>query len=195
MVDDATKREASYNNDMAKYLVELHDSKATFDFCGGMLFQLVLSDALRSHLAKVAKDGAKDEQPVVFAAAVNRMAKIPGYSQSAHADNLRVFHGREVRRVPNAAGGMGFVLHLSAADGGDSEGWTSEELASYDGWGHDSQRDWRTGARLESEGFTSFTSKFGGEAFTLHHRFYLRLDQRRRLWLSAEDGCEGTPVL
>ena len=56
---------------------------------------------------------------------------------------------------------------------------------------HDSQRDWRTGKRLEDEGFKSFRSKFGDEAFALHHRFYLHLDRGNRLWLSAEDGCEG----
>ncbi len=38
--------------------------KAPFDFCGGMMFQLVLTDKLREHLASVA-DGA-GEQPMVF---------------------------------------------------------------------------------------------------------------------------------
>ena len=50
----------------------------------------------------------------------------PGYSQDAHADNVKVFHGREIRQVPNAAGGMGFVLQLSMA-AGDPEGWTAED--------------------------------------------------------------------
>lgn len=34
----------------ARYLVDCNDAKATFDFCGGMMFQLVLSDKLRSRL-------------------------------------------------------------------------------------------------------------------------------------------------
>jgi hypothetical protein len=74
------------------------------------------------------------------------------------------------------------------------EGWTQPEVAGYDGWGHDSKRTWRKGDRLESEGFKSFRSKFGAAAFALHHRFYLHFDRANRLWLSAEDGCEGTPA-
>ena len=54
------------------------------------------------------------------------MFMTPGYSQDAHADNVKVFHGREIRQVPNAAGGMGFVLQLSMAEG-DPEGWTAED--------------------------------------------------------------------
>ena len=98
---------------------------------------------------------------------------------------------RQVREVPDATGGMGFALHLSLANGDDPEGWTSDELAGYDGWGHDSGRVWRKGDRLEAEGFETFRSKFGQDAFTLHHRFYLHFDRQDRLWLSAEDGCEG----
>jgi hypothetical protein len=60
---------------------------------------------------------------LVFA---GRMFMTPGYSQDAHADNVKVFHGREIRQVPNAAGGMGFVLQLSMAEG-DPEGWTAED--------------------------------------------------------------------
>ena len=43
-------RDESYKGNMAKYLVDLHDSKAVFDFCGGMMFQLVLSDRLKIKL-------------------------------------------------------------------------------------------------------------------------------------------------
>ena len=67
-------------------------------------------------------------------------------------------------------------------------------MKGYDGWGHDSQRTWREGQRLEREGFTAFRTKFGPDAFSLHHKFYLHLDARNQLWLSAEDGCEGTPA-
>ena len=31
---------------MAQYLLDLHHAKATFDFCGGMMFQLELTPAL-----------------------------------------------------------------------------------------------------------------------------------------------------
>ncbi len=98
-----------------------------------------------------------------------------------------------MRKVKNAAGGMGFVLHLSfaGASGEDMEGWTPQEIGEYDGWGHDSSRHWRKGEELELEGFKTFRSKFGESAFTLHHRFYLHLDRQNQLWLSAEDGCEG----
>jgi len=124
----------------------------------------------------------------------NKMQKMAKYTRSADADNVMVFHGREVREVPHAAGGMSFVLQLSHSDSSDKEGWTMQERAGYDGWGHDSRRTWRTGERLEQEGFLGFSSQFGGAAYTLHHRFYLHLDDRNRLWLAAEDGCEGFPA-
>ena len=159
----------------------------------GMMFQIVLSEKLRSYLEAVAKeDGAS--QPVVFDASKGRMMQIPDYSQDAHADNVRVFHGREIRQVPDATGGMGFVLQLSMADGSDPEGWTAAEVAGYDGWGHDSGRTWRKGDRLVEEGFKDFQARFGPAAYALHHRFYLHFDRGNRLWLSAEDGCEGTPA-
>eukprot|EP00931_Biecheleriopsis_adriatica_P076589 TRINITY_DN50282_c0_g1_i1.p1 TRINITY_DN50282_c0_g1~~TRINITY_DN50282_c0_g1_i1.p1 ORF type:complete len:270 (+),score=32.38 TRINITY_DN50282_c0_g1_i1:77-886(+) len=186
------QRDAHYGNPMnvAQYLVDLHDSRAAFDFCGGMMFQLALSEKLRSHLAQVAKgDGL---QPVVFDKSMMRMAQIPDYSQTANADNVQIFHGREIRQVPDAAGGMGFVLQLALAEE-DPEGWTQAEVESYNGWEHDSRRKWRNGEILESEGFKTFKSKFGDEAFTLHHRFYLHFDGRDAMWLSAEDGCEGEP--
>ena len=193
-------------------------------------FQLVLSDSLRAHLGGVADQNCEDQcadgQPFVFDAGKPRMAGIPAYSQSAAADNVRIFHGREVRKVSNAAGGMGFVLYLSLAMNStdeqqqsnshqrdttlDPEGWTSSEVAGYDGWGHDGGRTWRHGERLDREGFSShestgvsnalqpkagaFSRKFGPEAYALHHRFYLHLDRANRLWLAAEDGCEGTPA-
>jgi len=128
---------------------------------------------------------------IVHDASKGRMALTPGYTRSEAADNCAIFHGREIRQVPNAAGGMNFVLHLSLANGVDTEGWTPQELARYDGWGHDAGREWRKGEQLEQEGFTTFRSKFGRDAFALHHRFYLHFDREHRFWLSAEDGCEG----
>ena len=198
---DPASRDAHYGEptsgassaNLAQYLLDLHDSEATFNFCGGMMFQLVLTDKLRSHLAQTAQDDKNGNQPVVWSAENRRMAMLPSYSQDASADNVSIFHGREVRRVPNAAGGRGFVLQLSFA-GEDPEGWTSQEIEEYSGWLSDQQRRWRAGDLLESEGVTGFKDKFGPEAFTLHHRFYLHLDGGNRLWLSAEDGCEGTPA-
>ena len=55
-------------------------------------FQLVLTDKLRSALAQADEHG----QPTVQAAAVDRMAKMVGYTKSAEADNVATFHGREV---------------------------------------------------------------------------------------------------
>jgi len=189
-----TERDEMYRGNVAQYLVDLHDARGTFDFCGGMMFQLVLSDKLRAHLAEVAEGGGvedNDKQPAIQDASTRRMAQMAGHERSAAADNIALFHGREVRQVDDAAGGMGMALHLSLANSNDPEGWTAQELKGYDGWGHDSGRQWRDGAMLEGEGFSNFRSKFGQKAYTLHHRFYWHLDQGSRLWLSAEDGCEG----
>jgi len=174
---------------IGKYLLSLHDDKKTFNFCGGMMFQLVLSDALQRHLASM-----EDKDVKVYGSEYSRMHSIPNYDQSAFADNVALFHGREIRRVPDASGGMGFVLHLSLANGDDPQGWTKNEINGYDGWGHDVGRDWRTGERLEQEGFSNFRQMFGPDSFALHHRFYLHVDRNNDLWLSAEDGCEGTPA-
>jgi hypothetical protein len=192
-LEDPTRRDAHYGSNVAQYLVDLHDAKATFDFCGGMMFQLVLSEKLRDHLKAVATDKDSKSQPHIYDSSKTRMRSIPNYDQSATADNIHLFHGREIRQVPHAAGGMGFVLQLSLANGDDSQGWTPQEMDEYDGWGHDVGRTWRWGNRLQEEGFTDFQNTFGPDAFALHHRFYLHLDGSSRMWLSAEDGCEGTP--
>ncbi len=156
-----------------------------------MMFQLVLSEKLHVRLSAVAGAGAADQQqPIVFDAQATRMQSIPHYRQCADADNVRVFHGREVRQVQGASGGMGFAIHLSDTDG-DPEGWAPQELADYNGWGHDSGRPWRDLKRWESDGVRNLKAKFGEAAFGLHHRFFLHLDGANRFWLSAEDGCEG----
>lgn len=191
------ERDAHYDGNIAQYLVDLHTNKSTLNFCGGMMFQLVLSEKLKKHLEGVASSSSSTEepgQPVVFDASNPRMHQVSGYAQSADADNIRMFHGREIRQVPNANGGMGFVLQLSHSDEDDPEGWTPEEVKGYDGWGQDSGRVWREGDRLEKEGFSDFRSRFGPKAFALHHRFYLHYDKYNSMWLSAEDGCEGTPA-
>merc|ERR1712129_358239 len=157
------------------------------------MFQLVLSEKLRDHLADVATNGG--EQPSIFDASKSRMFNIPNYAKNDDADNVRLFHGREIRKVPDAEGGMGFVLQLSLAGVDDPEGWTVKEIEGYDGWGHDAGRVWRKGSVLEEEGFKTFRKRFGLESFALHHRFYLHFDSDNRMWLSAEDGCEGTPGL
>jgi hypothetical protein len=88
---------------------------------------------------------------------------------------------------------MGFVLQLSMANANDPQGWTAGEIEDYNGWTHDVGRPWRTGKQLEKDGYTDFTTDFGDDSFALHHRFYLHKDMQDRVWLSAEDGCEGTP--
>ena len=159
-----------------------------------VMFQLVLSDKLRDYLGKVAaSENQLELQPVVHDAKQARMFQIPDYKQSAFADNIHLFHGREIRQVPNASGGMNFVLQLSHSED-DPQGWTTEEVKGYDGWGHDSGRVWRQGDRLVEEGFKDFQERFGPKAFALHHRFYLHFDSENRMWLSAEDGCEGIPA-
>ena len=72
-LQDPTARDARYAGNNAQYLVDLHDAAATFDFCGGMYFQLKLSDALRAHLITVAKDPASPEQPVIHDANAMRI--------------------------------------------------------------------------------------------------------------------------
>lgn len=196
------ERDAHYgaplNECAAQYLVDLHDAKSAFNFCGGMMFQLVLSEKLREHLIQVvANDKNKNKvarKLVVHDASKMRMFQIPDYEQHEIANNIQIFHGREIRQVSDATGGMGFVLQLSLASSEDPEGWTNAEVAGYDGWKHDVGRQWRKGELLEEEGFVGFKARFGEKAFALHHRFYLHLDAGDRLWLSAEDGCEGTPA-
>jgi hypothetical protein len=194
IVVDPGQRDVKYGKNMAQYLVDLHDSQATLDFCGGMMFQLVLSDKLREYLGDVAVSSPGDDQCVVYPASKYRMHQIEDYQQTAKADNLALFHGREIRKVPWAKGGMGFVFHMSLANGEDPEGWTKGEVSGYDGWAHDVGRDWRTGERHGQEGFVGFRDKFGPESFSLNHRVYLHYDMLNRLWVSAEDGCEGTPA-
>ena len=186
------KRDEEYGSNVAQYLIDLHDNKATFDFCGGMMFQLILSHKLHQHLSTVAS--GEGTQPQIFDASKARMSQVPGYSKNGEAGNAQFFHGREIRKVPEAEGGFGFVLQLSLANGDDPEGWSKEEISGYDGWEHDVQRKWRTADDYQTEGFKDFKDLFGPEAFGLNHRFYLHLDSANRMWLSAEDGCEGTPA-
>ncbi|KAL7467197.1 hypothetical protein ACHAXS_007504 [Conticribra weissflogii] len=196
-----SERDAHYRGNIARYLLDLHEEKATFDFCGGMMFQLVLTNKLQSHLQTIAANTPPqtDEQPKIHPSTMPRMSNIPDYARSSHADNLALFHGREIRKVPHANGGMGFVLQLSYADESeamaavDPQGWSSREIAGYDGWRHDANRQWRRAATYAEEGFETFEEEFGPEAFGLNHRFYLHYDEAGRMWLSAEDGCEGTP--
>jgi len=165
------------------------------------MFQLVLTDMLRDHLVKVAEGEGKGDtststsasQPEIYDASHPRMFNIPNYAQNAEADNQILFHGRELRSIPHAEGGFGFVLQLSMANNNDPEGWSNEEISEYDGWGHDAGRKWRKTNDYENEGFVKFKEMFGQKAFGLHHRFYLHYDGMNRMWLSAEDGCEGTP--
>ena len=212
------ERDAHYNGNIAQYLVDLHNEKATFNFCGGMMFQLVLSDKLRSHLQGVAS--SEDAQPVIHPASQSMMNLTPDYAKSSFADNISIFHGRELRKIPQANGGMSFVLQLSYADPSascveineskgavagkgadvawtgeamDPQGWSRQEIDTYDGWRSDRFRQWRNRGMYEEEGYSTFGKEFADDAFGLNHRFYLHYDKQNRMWLSAEDGCEGTP--
>ena len=49
-----SERDQHYNGNIAQYLLDLNDEGATLNFCGGMMFQLVLTDKLKSHLQSVA---------------------------------------------------------------------------------------------------------------------------------------------
>jgi len=187
-------RDAAFGGNVARYLLEMDAAttpSATFNFCGGMMFALSLSPALRRHLSEVADAGESDaRQPVVHPAEARRMAHLEHYARDASADDVRVFHGREVRDVP----GLGMLIHLSLADpkAADPEGWSRGEREDYAGWLSDRQRRWRDGPSLAREGgFADFPVRFGPDAFCLHHRFYLHADARGGIWLAAEDGCEG----
>lgn len=218
---DPAERDRVYGANMAQYLLDLHDSQAVFDFCGGMLFQLDLTDALRQHLQNVVlasnnddDDSSKQQQqPILYESNKLRMHQLATYQKSSFADNVSYFHGREIRQVPTARGGMGMVLQLSLAPPSDyalanhgnltpppkrvdPQGWSDAEMATYDGWGSDRGRVWRQGTDYEREGFEGgFRKKYGPKSFGLNHRFYLHKDFKGKMWLAAEDGCEGTPVL
>lgn len=60
-----------------------------------------------------------------------------------------------------------------------------EEIKEYDGWGHDSGRNWRNADRWEKEGFQGVKAKFGERAFGLHHRFLGRLGPLGRMFKMA----------
>jgi hypothetical protein len=77
-------------SNFASKIVQLHDSKAVFNFCGGMMFQLVLTDKLKSDLLAA----TEAQQPVIYDASCTSMSCIANYSKSAEADEIRIFHGR-----------------------------------------------------------------------------------------------------
>lgn len=190
------ERASKYGRNTAQYLLDLDaNTSTTFNFCGGMMFGVSLSQRLKDHLGEVAEAGEEDPmQPVIYGPEVRRMSDRPGHSQDAFADNVSLFHGREVRQAKIAAGGGGMLIHLSFAgeqNGSDPEGWTEGEVEEYAGWLSDRQRRWRDHDVLQNEGFATFGDRFGNTAFTLHHKFYLHVDGGNNFWLSAEDGCEG----
>jgi hypothetical protein len=86
----------------------------------------------------------------------HRMASLPEYARDASADDATIFHGREIRGVTGARGGVSMVIHLSLANGEDPEGWTSGEREDYAGWLSDRQRRWRDGNVFAEEGFAGF---------------------------------------
>mmetsp|Transcript_25429 Transcript_25429/g.82778 ORF Transcript_25429/g.82778 Transcript_25429/m.82778 type:complete len:259 (+) Transcript_25429:30-806(+) len=119
---------ASYAGNLAGFLVDLHDAKATFNFCGGMMFQLALSDKLHSHLSAVSSRGASDaQQPVLHDAGKRRMQQLAGYDKTGAADNARVFHGREAG--PLSRGRHGHGASAVARRRGGGRGGLDEEGA------------------------------------------------------------------
>jgi hypothetical protein len=134
--EDGTKTKASANNDndndndnnnVAQCLLDLHNSKSTFDFCGGMTFQLALSEWLKGHLQEMAASKNSNDGGVVVSDATKmRVCQVPNCAKDASTDNVSIFHGREIRKVADAAGGgMGMVLQLSLANGNDPKGCLS----------------------------------------------------------------------
>ena len=59
-----------------------------------MLFQLVLSDRLKSHLQSVASEKDGDDQPVIHPASQPLMNRVPEYRKTGKADNKTIFHVR-----------------------------------------------------------------------------------------------------
>ena len=95
------------------------------------MFQLALSDRLRSHLKEVVSSPHEpSRQPIVRPASQSLMNRVPDYERLSHADNASIFHGRELRGIPNANGGMGFVLQLSYADPSSTKTLTTSTLTS-----------------------------------------------------------------
>lgn len=78
------------------------------------MFQLVLTNKLKSHLQSIASSSSK--QPIIHPQSQSLMSRIPNYTKSSKANNISIFHGRELRGIQGANGGMGFVLQLSYAD-------------------------------------------------------------------------------
>jgi len=202
-----SERDEYYQGNIAQYLLDLHNEGATLNFCGGMMFQLVLSDKLQTHLKSVAADSSsegKQKQPIIHPASQSLMSRTPDYKKSSFADNIFSFHGRELLSYADPSATLGEVSSTSTAGKGadaawngspvDPQGWSKEEIATYDGWRSDQFRQWRKCSMYEDEGYSTFGQEFGNEAFGLNHRFFLHLDNQNKMWLSAEDGCEGTPA-
>ena len=80
---DPAVRNTQYASNIAQYLVDLHDSHATFDFCGGMMFELELSPVLREKLLAVAQNGGT--QPVVHDSATPMMRQGGHPATPSHA--------------------------------------------------------------------------------------------------------------
>ena len=61
-LENPTCRDRDYADNAAQYLVDLHEKKAVFDFCGGMMFQLVLTDALLEAKTERIEDARLERQ-------------------------------------------------------------------------------------------------------------------------------------
>ena len=90
------------------------------------MFQLVITDALKDHLlsASFQQNDADDtdtdtaKEDVMVYQQTPRMHLTPEYQRSSAADNVKYFHGREIRNVPFA--GDGYDLTIIIGTGVDN---------------------------------------------------------------------------
>jgi len=192
-------RDRLYGKDkIAQYLLDLNDAKATFTFPGSSVYQLHLSDALQDHLQQAVAGNVKAPQlldmshPLITKKGNKRIQDYAG--GWSKADNVQLFHGREIVKVPLAKGGMQQVLQLCLA-GDDPMDWSPEECDSYDaGYTDRRYRKWKSAEDYYNEG-VPLAEIYGPDAYALHHRFYFHKDVNNCLILSAEqDGMKGVPT-
>ncbi|KAL3793576.1 hypothetical protein ACHAW5_002856 [Stephanodiscus triporus] len=170
-----SERDEHYGDNIARYLLDLNEEVAS-------------------------SPHDPSRQPIVRPASQSLMNRVPDYERSSHADNIYAdpYGTRTTTTSTSAVDGV-VVPSGKGADSAwdgravDDQGWSNEEIATYDGWRSDRVRQWRNARTYAAEGFDRFSEVFGDKAYGLNHRFFLHYDDRGRMWLCAEDGCEGTP--
>ena len=118
-----------------------------------------------------------------------------GHSLDATADNVRVFHGREVRSVPWPPGGGGWrstSASLASRAPDDPEGWTGERRwTSTPGGSQTGSAGGETGRSSSRKGSRRSASDSDPRRSPCTTGAHLHVDDADEFWLSAEDGCEG----